>query len=480
MAPQTKNLVNALRLNVIEQIARAFWSGSLAEQVDRIPFLIRPRDSAVLSRCCIYKDRAILRQRIIAALGFRLEDEEDDSTPLRTYVEQAKERRKPSWPILTVCEIACHSCVRARYYVTDVCQGCVAHSCAGACRFGAISFLNGRSHIDADKCRNCGQCQEACPYQAVVRLNVPCEEACPVRAMRKNEQGRAEIDFDKCTSCGRCMRACPFGAVIERSEVLEVLLALQGKKHVTALIAPAIAGQFAGGPARIVTALLQLGFDSVLEVAAGADITSEREAHEFVERMEQGDSFMTTSCCPAYVEAVRRHVPELLPHVSSTATPMHYSAELARKANPETVTVFIGPCVAKRLEGLHDELVDYVLTFEEVEALFAAKEIDVAACEEHPLGDGASSHGRGYAITGGVSSAVRHVVGNRFEVKPISVNGLSPKELKTLQSYAKNGCPGNLVEVMTCVGGCVGGAGTLAQPGKAAKAVENFARNGKA
>ena len=274
------------------------------------------------------------------------------------------------------------------------------------------------------------------------------------------------------------MRACPFGAVMERSEVLPVLRALASGRHVTALMAPAIVGQFPGGPARIVTALRRLGFSDVMEVALGADVTSQREAAEFVERMERGDTFMTTSCCPAYVEAVRRHAPELLPHVSETATPMHYTAEIARERHPDTVTVFIGPCVAKRQEGLHDEMVDYVLTFEEVGALFNARGIVVEECEEHEL-EHPSNEARGYAIAGGVSAAVEKLVGDRFEVRPVAINGLSPQGLKKLQSFVKGGCPGNLVEVMTCVGGCVGGAGVVMPAAKGAKAVENFATKGK-
>ena len=273
-ATKTDNMLSSLRLGVIERLALSFWAGTLPEDVDRIPLLMRPRGSEIMSRCCIYKDRAILRERLRAAMGFRLEDETDDSIPLRTYAEEALERKEPNWPILTVCDIAC--------------QGCVARSCIGSCRFGAISFSRGRSTIDPEKCRNCGMCMDACPYHAIVRLNVPCEAACPVRAIHKGNKGRAEIDFEKCTSCGRCMRACPFGAVMERSEVLPVLRALASGRHVTALMAPAIVGQFPGGPARIVTALRRLGFSDVMEVALGADVTSQREAAEFVERMERG------------------------------------------------------------------------------------------------------------------------------------------------------------------------------------------------
>ena len=477
MPIKSTNNTSALRLAVLEHIASAFWEGRLEESVDKIPFRMRPRTGNA-TRCCIYKDRAVIRERIIGALGFRLEEERDESVPLKEYAERALAREKPTWPILTVCDIACHGCLKARYFVSDACQACVARSCQGACRFNAISFAHERSYIDADNCRNCGLCKDACPYQAIVHLNVPCEAACPVQAIHKGKDGRAIIDFDKCTSCGRCMRACPFGAIIERREVLEVLRAIRDGAHVTALMAPAIVGQYEGGPGRIAAALRELGFSDVIEVAEGADMTSRHEADEFVERMERGDKFMTTSCCPAYVEAVRRHAPELLPYVSATPTPMHYAAGIARERHPETVTVFIGPCVAKRQEGLRDDLVDFVLTFEEVGALFSAKGINVAECEEAPLGT-ASGEGRGYAVSGGVAAAVKKLVGDRFEVKPLYINGLSLKGIRQLQQYAAGDCPGNLVEVMTCEGGCVGGAGVMAPARKAARAVENFSKKGK-
>ena len=134
--------------------------------------------------------------------------------------------------------------------------------------------------------------------------------------------------------------------------------------------------------------------------------------------------------------------------------------------------------MAKRQEGLHDEMVDYVLTFEEVGALFNARGIVVEECEEHGL-ERPSNEARGYAIAGGVSAAVEKRVGDRFEVRPVAINGLSPQGLKKLQSFVKGGCPGNLVEVMTCVGGCVGGAGVVMPAAKGAKAVENFATKGK-
>lgn len=475
-----RNNITTFRKEVLIHVARAFWQETeekFYKALDYIPFSLRPKNSGH-SRCCLYKDRAVLRFRSIAALGFRIEEEEDDSLPISHYGALALQRERPGAPILTVCDIACKGCIPARYYITDICQGCTAQHCKNACRFGAISFADGRCHIDAASCKNCGKCKEACPYQAVVRLKVPCEDSCPVKAIHKSEKGLAEIDTEKCISCGRCMRACPFGTITERSEVVDVLRVMRDKKHCTALIAPAIVGQFGGSLGKVVTALKELGFDEVMEVALGADITSEREAEEFVERMKAGRPFMTTSCCPGYVAAVKRHMPALEPFVSETGTPMHYTAELARKSFPDTVTVFIGPCVAKRFEGLNDPLVDYVLTFEETGALFEAKGIEVNACGEAELPHIPSGYSRGYALSGGVAAAVQHTVGDKWEVKPVQVDGLSVQGLRTLRGYVKS-CPGNLVEVMACEGGCVAGAGVWENKKIVAPKIAALANAGK-
>lgn len=468
---QYQNNAVKYRREILIRVASAFLGGELGAEIDRIPHRMRPKDAENL-RCCIYKDRAVLRLRCVAALGFSVEDEHDDSKPLADYAVEAQLRDEPTGPVMTVLDIACKGCVSSRYYVTDACQGCIARPCAVNCPVDAISFHKGRSEIDAAKCINCGKCREVCPYSAVVKIPVPCEEVCPVNAIVKDGASRAHIDFDKCISCGRCMRSCPFGAVMEKSQIIDVLRALQGNRRVVAMIAPAIAGQFPGELEQIAHALRELGFDRVVEVAWGADITARKEAEEFRERMEHGQHMMTTSCCPAYIETVRRHVHELKPFVSETRTPMHYTAEAVKREEPEAVTVFIGPCVAKRKEGFDDPLVDYVLTFEEVGALFVAKNIEVCILDGIALENPPSAHGRGFAITGGVAAAVAAAAGEGNDIRSVGINGLTTKALRLLKQYAGGGCPGNLMEVMACEGGCVGGAGVVASKNYAAAAVQ--------
>ncbi len=475
------NHATRFRRRVMCEVVKAYNKGCNPDDFDRIPYNLFPREYQEDNyRCCIYKDREVIKHRCIAALGIDLQEVTDDFLRISHYVSEAKKRESVEPNVLTVLDIACESCIRAQYVISELCRGCIARPCVSNCPVDCITVTNHQAKIDPSKCINCGKCKEVCPYHAVVRVPVPCEEACPVDAIKRNTTtGKQEIDFDKCTSCGRCMRACPFGAIMEKSQLIDVLEAFSADKEVIAMCAPAIAGQFSGGMGSIAAGLKKLGFDRVVEVASGADETCQHEAAEFKERIiDKGEDFMTTSCCPAYVEAANKHMPEVIPHISHTPTPMHYIAVKMRERYPDAVTVFIGPCVAKRYEGVMDEAVDYVLTFEEVGAMFEASEIETAVLDEAEIEDVAYSEGRGFALVGGVAGAVKSVAGDPDAVQSVLVNGLSQEGLDKLRDFARNGCKeGNLVEVMTCEGGCVNGAGVYTVPDKARDAIAEFAKN---
>ena len=474
------NHATRFRRRVLCEVVKAYNNGCKPDDMDRIPYNLFPREYQDDNyRCCIYKDREVIKHRCIAALGVDLQTITDDFPRISHYTDQAKKRDKIEPNVLTVLDIACESCIRAQYVISELCRGCIARPCVSNCPVNCITVTNHQAKIDPEKCINCGKCKEVCPYHAVVHVPVPCEEACPVDAISRNaETGKQKIDFDKCTSCGRCMRACPFGAIMEKSQIIDVLEEFCSEKEVIAMCAPAIAGQFSGGMGCIAAGLKKLGFDRVVEVASGADETCQHEAEEFEERVvKNGEDFMTTSCCPAYVEAANKHMPEVVPHISHTPTPMHYIAEKMRKEHPEAVTVFLGPCVAKRYEGVMDDDVDYVLTFEEIGAMFEASCIETAALEEVELEGFAFREGRGFALVGGVAGAVESVAENPEAIKSVTVNGLSLDGLNQLRDYARNGCKdGNLVEVMTCEGGCINGAGVCTVPSKAHEAIDEFAK----
>lgn len=458
----SKNQTINLKKEILARIIKAFLDGNFEENVRMIPYDMRPKGCEVPYRCCVYKERAIIKDRIIAGLGISIEND-DESTLLSTYAKQALERKVPDENCLTVLEAACKGCVPNRVFVTNLCQGCVARPCINSCKFNAIQIKDGKSIIDGEKCKACMQCAKVCPYQAIVKVRVPCEEACPVDAIAKDENGFAKIDFDKCITCGRCVSMCPFGAVHGKSQVIDVLRQLKSGKKVVAMLAPAIMGQFAATPQQLHTAIKNLGFSEVYEVAQGADITTKNEAKDFKERMKKGDKFMTTSCCAGYVQLVEKHLPEVKPFVSDTKTPLYYTAEIAKKEHPDCVSVFISPCSAKRKEAFQYPKIDYVISFDELKAWFVATETDVSTCAPTEFKNSASREGREYALSGGVAKAVNSLVESEFDLQAHCINGLNKQTIAELKKYAQN-CEcdcGNLIEVMTCEGGCIAGNATV-------------------
>jgi [FeFe] hydrogenase (group B1/B3) len=459
-----ENNANRLRKEILFRVARALYAENCAEQLDRIPLVMRPKKSKSPTRCCYHKDRAVIKYRCMAALGIGVEEETDELKPISAYLRDALARCRVSGAMLTVIDEACSACVTAQYSATNACRGCVARLCDSACPKGAIYFVEGKAMIDPDRCINCGLCMKACPYHAIIRIPIPCEEACPVGAIKKNpETGREVIDPEKCISCGKCLQECPFAAISEKSHMVEVVKLLRRGRAI-ALLAPSFCGQFPGTMGQLVTAMRRLGFVEVLEVAGGAEQTTVAEGAEWGERMASGARFMTTSCCPAYIEAVERHLPEMKPFVSHTATPMAYSAATARAQFSGCSTVFIGPCIAKRVEGARNADVDAVLTFEELGALLVGAGVDVLDCEEAAVEHPAHREGRGFAASGGVTDAVAAFVPQGEEIKPLLVDGLDRKVLKQMKFWADKSCPGNFVEVMSCAGGCIAGPGAVASP----------------
>ena len=473
-----KNNANLMRTKILIKLAQSYLEDKFAE-ADRIPLELRPKDGEV-SRCCVYKDRAVLKYRCMAGLGHCPEEETDELTTLKEYGEQALQRTRAPKNKLSVIDIACSACVKSQYVITNVCRGCFAQPCRLNCPKEAISIINGRAHIDPDKCVNCGKCYEVCPYHSVVKIPVPCEEACPVGAITKDEKGKEHIDVEKCISCGRCLASCPFGAIVERSQMIDVMREVRETgKQVIAMLAPAISGQFPGSLNNLVGALKKFGFDDVIEVAVGADITTQKEAAEFIERMEEGKPFMTTSCCPAYFRAAQVHIPEIKPFVSDTKTPMYYTAELVKREHPDCIAVFVGPCLAKRAEAEWDKNVDYVLTFEELGAMLVAAGINVDECAEQPFSKVSHLQGRQFPVTGGVAGAVASLVGDKVEIRPEKIDGLTKENIKLLKRYATKGGESNMLEVMCCEGGCVSGPGCIALSKKAARAVDAYAQTGE-
>jgi [FeFe] hydrogenase (group B1/B3) len=467
-----------LKKEILVRLVRAFFSENFAGKTRLIPFDMRPKGAEVPYRCCIYKERAILKDRVIAGLGFAIE-EDDETVSLSDYAEKSLTRETPEENPLTVLGAACKGCVPKRVFVTDLCQGCVARPCQSTCKFGAISMENGKSVIDSTKCKACKMCISACPYNAIVKVAVPCEDNCPVDAIKKNEDGTAKIDFEQCIFCGKCVSRCPFGAVHEKSQLIEVLKMIKNKEKMTIMFAPAISGQFPGTISQLKKAMEKVGFNYIYEVAQGADVTTLNEAKELDERMNEGQKFMTTSCCAGYNEFVRKHLPDIKPYRSSTQTPLYYTAEIAKKEHPEAKTIFVSPCVAKKQEMKQNPNVDYVINAEELGALFIGMNIEILDCEDTTSVETntSSKQGRKFPLSGGVAEAVQFCA--KCEVKPVVINGLNKDTIKQLKRYAQSGdCQdGNLVEIMCCEGGCISGNATITDYKIAKKLVDNITQN---
>ena len=444
-----------VRRELMAKLIALHKSGNLVEEIDRIPLKMSPRNAQARGRCCIHKERAVLKYKMLPILGYRIDEEEDELTPLSVYASRALERNSTNSSILTVVDEACTACVKTNYVVTNLCKGCVARSCYMNCPKDAITFPdNGQAHINHSKCINCGICKEACMYHSIVYIPVPCEEVCPVKAITKDENGIEHIDESKCIYCGKCINACPFGSIYEISQVFDILSAIKRGEQLVAIMAPSIMSQFNNSLSEISEAIEKIGFVEAMEVAQGAMETTRREGAELQEKLEAGQQFMTTSCCPSYIELVNKHMPEMKPFVSHTGSPMYYTIEMAKAKYPEAKIVFIGPCVGKRKEVMDHPDIDYILTFEEIDTLFTGLDIELQATDKQRMA--APFDGRGFARAGGVISAVQNMY-PQLGIKPIQVSNLNKKNIGLLRAFTKGKAPGNFVEVMACEGGCISG-----------------------
>ena len=451
--------VQYLKYKVLREVARQAWQDTLLENVLDIPKIIVPGKQPTM-RCCVYKERAILAERVKLAMGGSADN--------------------PN--VIEVIDIACDECPVGGYEVTNACRGCLAHRCEDVCRRGAISFdENHVAHIDKTKCVECCQCAKVCPYTAIVSRKRPCQNACRVKAISMNEEKAATIDNNKCISCGACVYQCPFGAIMDKSYMLNVIDLLrkseQGRSYkLYAIVAPSISSQFNYARlGQVISGLKALGFHTVVEAALGADMVAEAESRELAEK-----GFLTSSCCPAFVTYIRQSFPQLLPMVSHNLSPMAAIARFIKETTPDAKTIFIGPCTAKKAEAQLDTVkpyIDAVLTFEELQALFDSRDLDITTLPEDVL-DNASYFGRIFARSGGLSDAVAEGLKEQnidFDLKPCVCDGIEACRMALLKK-SKNVLDANFIEGMACLGGCIGGAGCLTHGEKNKAEVDKYGR----
>lgn len=461
--PKFDTDVQEIKYRVLKEVARSAYNGTLLEDYNKIPKIIVPGPKSQ-TRCCIYKERAIVSDRIKLAIGGNKEN--------------------PN--VVEVIPTACDECPLGGYEVLDRCRGCLAHRCKNACPRDAIVFdeRTKRAVIDKTKCINCGLCAKACQYNAIQNFLRPCEQACKVKAISAGEDFAAKINDDKCVQCGACVYQCPFGAIVDKSSIVDVINMIKdsdfsNKYPIYVIVAPSISSQFDYATlGQVITAIKKLGFHNTIEAALGADLVAYHEAKELEEK-----GFLTSSCCPTFVAYIKKNFPKLIPNISHNPSPMAALAKWIKENDSTAKVVFIGPCVSKKMEAKREDVspfVDYVLTFEELQALIDSRDIDASTLEESPL-DNASYFGRIFARVGGLSEAVVQALKEQessFEPKSYICDGIENFKVALLKAQSGK-ADFDFIEGMGCTGGCIGGPCCLTHEVKDKNEVDKYGKSSK-
>lgn len=314
-----------------------------------------------------------------------------------------------------------------------------------------------------------------------------CQKSCVFDAIVEGEDGKLKIDQSLCVGCAACIDACKMNKLTSSRDVLPALKAVrESNKPVYALIAPAFLGQFCKEvtPGQLRSAFKALGFTGMVEVALFADILTMKEALEFDHNiLHDGDYQLTSCCCPLWISMIRKSYHELMPHVPGAVSPMIACGRVVKKLHPDAITVFIGPCIAKKSEAREPDIadaVDYVLTFQEINDVFQAIELNPLLLPKDEK-EHSSRAGRIYAYTGGVSEAVEK-----------TVEQLNPHRNITVKTHIADGVPAcreviaqlkngesdaNFYEGMGCVGGCVGGPKAIISKEEGREHVAEYGNN---
>jgi len=432
----------ALRNQVVTEVAKLAFDGKLEEEHDFLPEKIIP-GTLPQYRCCVYKEREIVRRRVRNAMGLSQGLTDDGN-------------------VIQVIEAACADCPISSYVVTNNCQNCIGKLCINSCKFGAIRLGKWQTEIDPNKCRECGMCAKACPYNAIVHQQRPCKESCPVGALQYDEQGLSVIDEEKCIRCGQCILHCPFAAISSKDSIVPVIEAIKSDRNVYAIAAPAAEGQYGKDVtfASWKKAMKEVGFTDFIEVGLGGDLTTSAEAEEWYEAYEAGE-MRTTSCCPAFVNMIHKHFPNLVDKISTAVSPMCATSRMIKAKDPDAVVVFIGPCIAKKSEILDQKIegnADYALVFSELDSLMKAKGVEFEKVDD--AYQESSKFGKDYALAGGVTDAVieylKETGRGDAELKVARVSG--GDKLKITLTMAERGrLDEQFIEGMCCDGGCFHG-----------------------
>jgi two-component system NtrC family sensor kinase len=232
-----------------------------------------------------------------------------------------------------------------------------------------------------------------------------CVRHCPVKAIMVQD-GRAKVLPERCVACGNCIRVCSQKAKrVESDDLQAAMQMIAAGENVVGCLAPSFPATFAEvEPGQVVEAVRRLGFAQVMEVAVGAELVA-NAYKELMANHTNGEPVITTPC-PALVSYVEKHLPDLLPYLAPVVSPMVALGRLIKqRLDPEAKVVFIGPCLAKKVEAKDDKLgheIDAVVTFQEFRDWLAEAGVDMAALPESDFDPPHPTLGRIFPVPGGL------------------------------------------------------------------------------
>ena len=510
--------IQEIRHAVFTEVAKmAYEEGPVDKKIEALPYKIIPGETGNF-RNDVFLERAIVGERLRMAMGLPYRGAAEPAPVSDGIMEADKPEGYYTPPLINVIKFACNACDEKKVHVTDGCQGCLAHPCMEVCPKKAISLdrVTGKSIIDQDACIKCGRCATVCSYNAIIVQERPCAKACGMKAITSDENGKATIDYDKCVSCGQCIAVCPTGALYEKDYTDKIIEAIADpEKYVVVQTAPSVRaalGEEFGYPmgtdveGKMVAALRRLGFDKVFDTDFAADLTIMEEAHEFLDRVQNGGKLpLITSCSPGWIKYCEHYFPDMTENLSSCKSPQQmfgatlktYFAEKMGIDPKKIVSVSVMPCTAKKFEiGRDDEDaagvpdVDIAITTRELARMI--KKVGLMFNElpdeqfDNPMGEstgaavifGATGGVMEAALrtavetltgeelknvefqevrgTEGIKEATYNVAGMDINVAVASGLGNARKLLDKVKSGEANY---HFIEIMGCPGGCVNGGG---------------------
>lgn len=473
--------VEQLKYFVLREVASLAREGKLEEYRNQIPYVIIKGNKAEY-RCCVYRERAIVEQRVRLASGdVPIDVNVNTGNYGYTDLEEKKEGQ-----CIFVIDSACEQCPINRYQINQACKGCMGHNCVKNCPKDAIKIVNKKACIDYEKCIECGRCKESCPFGAISEVYRPCTEACVINAIDTDEDKKAVIDKDRCNNCGECTKACPFGAIGEISEIVSVVNILKNehkkdnaaankksnkKKNVSkniAVISPSIIEQFSVPSIDIInSALLKLGFNEVYEASIGADKTLESEIEYFKENIDKLGC-IASSHCTAFSNMLKMKYPELQCKISKTKSPTANTIEIIkdREKNNEVNIVIIGSCIAKKENKEDIKHINLnVLTYEELDVLFDVYGIEIEGVEGSALNPNNYGKFKDFEVIGELSKTINQTISKDnpdIEFNPIVCEGIE-ECIKILNLLRSGRLTANYIDGMQCEFGCAGGPAVISK-----------------